>query len=65
MKNPKYITSVDRIESLSEDERNTLREVTDRFAFRSNEYYLSLIDWDDPEDPIRKIIIPEDRKSVV
>ena len=62
MKNPKYITSVDRIESLSEDERNTLREVTDRFAFRSNEYYLSLIDWDDPEDPIRKIIIPDTRE---
>lgn len=62
MKNPKYITSVDRIESLSENERNTLREVTDRFAFRSNEYYLSLIDWDDPEDPIRKIIIPDTRE---
>lgn len=62
MKNPKYITSVDRIESLSENERNTLREVTKRFAFRSNDYYLSLIDWDDPEDPIRKIIIPDTRE---
>lgn len=62
MKNPKYITSVDRIERLSEVERNILREVTDRFAFRSNEYYLSLIDWDDPEDPIRKIIIPDTRE---
>ncbi|KQC11071.1 MAG: radical SAM protein [Methanolinea sp. SDB] len=62
MRNPKYITSVDRIENLSENERNKLREVTERFAFRSNEYYLSLIDWDDPEDPIRKIIIPDTRE---
>lgn len=62
MKNPKYITSVDRIEGLSEKEKEKLREVTGKFAFRSNEYYLSLIDWNDPEDPIRKIIIPDPRE---
>ena len=32
--------------------------VTARFAFRANDYYLSLIDWDDPADPIRRLIIP-------
>lgn len=62
MKSPKYVTSVDRIENLSENERKSLREVTEKFAFRSNEYYLSLIDWDDPDDPIRKIIIPDPRE---
>jgi len=35
-----------------------LKKVTEQFAFRSNDYYLSLIDWDDPNDPIRQIIIP-------
>ncbi len=30
-----------------------------RFAFRSNNYYLSLIDWEDEKDPIRRIIIPQ------
>ncbi|HUU75149.1 MAG TPA: KamA family radical SAM protein [Methanoregulaceae archaeon] len=62
MKNPKYITSIDRITDLSDYERDDLREVTDKFAFRSNEYYISLIDWDDPEDPIKKIIIPDRRE---
>ena len=35
-----------------------MKKVTERFAFRSNDYYLSLIDWNDPDDPIRQIIIP-------
>ena len=26
--------------------------------FRANDYYLNLIDWDDPSDPIRQLIIP-------
>ncbi len=33
--------------------------MTDRFPFRTNDYYLSLIDWNDPEDPIRRVIIPD------
>lgn len=36
----------------------SLETVEKKFAFRSNEYYLSLIDWDDPDDPIRRIVIP-------
>ncbi len=35
-----------------------LKKVEDKFAFRANEYYLSLINWDNPEDPIKRIIIP-------
>jgi KamA family protein len=27
-------------------------------AFRATDYYLSLIDWSDPDDPIRRIIVP-------
>lgn len=33
-------------------------EVVARFAFRANDYYTSLIDWDDPFDPIRKLVVP-------
>ncbi len=29
-----------------------------RFAFRATDYYLTLIDWDDPSDPIRRLIVP-------
>lgn len=43
---------------MSESEKEKLKEVTDRFVFRVNSYYLSLINWDDPKDPIRKLVIP-------
>jgi len=36
-----------------------LKQVTEKFPFYANDYYLSLIDWDDPDDPIRRIIIPQ------
>jgi len=50
------------LEQLSEQEKLDAKKVTDKFAFRSNDYYLSLIDWDDPDDPIRTIIIPHTRE---
>jgi len=55
----KYLTQIDQLEWLNEAEKAKLKPVTDKFSFRCNEYYLSLIDWDDPDDPIRKIIIPD------
>jgi len=54
----KYVTKIEQLEQLSQQERAELKKVTEQFAFRSNDYYLSLIDWDDPNDPIRQIIIP-------
>jgi lysine 2,3-aminomutase len=54
----KYITRIEQVEQLSEQQRAGLKEITRHFAFRSNDYYLSLIDWDDPCDPIRQIVIP-------
>jgi lysine 2,3-aminomutase len=56
---PKYITGLDQVAQLGEDERRALESVQNEFAFRTNEYYMSLIDWDDPDDPIRKIAIPD------
>jgi len=55
----KYLTKLEQIEKLSEQEKAELKKVTDRFPFRGNDYYLSLIDWDDPKDPIRTVIIPK------
>jgi len=57
--NPNYIVSLDKVAPLRDEERAALRQVTDTFAFRSNEYYLSLIDWEDRNDPIRRLIIPD------
>ncbi len=62
MKNPKYLISLDQLKRLALKERIRLEEVTRKFAFRTNEYYASLIDWDEPEDPIRKIVIPDTRE---
>lgn len=58
MKLPSYITKLEKIEGIPEHELARLQDVTQTFAFRSNDYYLSLIDWNDPDDPIRRIIIP-------
>lgn len=56
---PHYQTRLAHLPELSEAEQESLHPVVERFAFRANEYYSSLINWDDPEDPIRRIIIPE------
>ena len=60
--NVKYLTKIEQLEHLNPQERVELKKVTDEFAFRSNDYYLSLIDWDDPNDPIRQIVIPHTRE---
>jgi len=57
-KNPKYITRIEKIDELELRERRELKKVTDKFAFRTNSYYQRLINWDDPNDPLRRIIIP-------
>ena len=54
----RYITDLDGVEGLTEGERQRLRPVAERYAFLVNDYYLSLIDWSDPDDPIRQLIIP-------
>ncbi|MEN6574798.1 MAG: KamA family radical SAM protein [Phycisphaerales bacterium] len=56
---PRHVTRVDQIERLSEQEKSALGKVSQRFAFHSNDYYLSLIDWEDPNDPIRRAIVPD------
>ncbi|HEX8148207.1 MAG TPA: KamA family radical SAM protein [Pyrinomonadaceae bacterium] len=58
MKNPSYITDIKRVAELTAEEQGALGPVGERFVFRSNTYYHGLIDWDDPDDPIRRIIIP-------
>jgi lysine 2,3-aminomutase len=54
----KYLTKIEQLEQLSQTQKTELKRVTEKFAFRSNDYYLSLIDWNDPNDPIRTLIVP-------
>jgi lysine 2,3-aminomutase len=56
----RYRTDLSQIPQLSEAEQERLRPVTDEYVFRISEYYLSLIDWNDPDDPIRRIVIPSE-----
>ena len=53
-----FVTDVDHLHALPEGEREQLRRVSARFDFRVSEYYLDLIDWTDPADPLRALIIP-------
>lgn len=57
-KYPTYITKINKIPQLRSDEKEILKQVTEKYAFRTNSYYQSLINWDDPDDPIRRLIIP-------
>ena len=60
MAQPKYITDIDKLAAIPEDERKRLKRITEKFVFRVNDYYLNLIDWNDPDDPIRKLVIPNE-----
>jgi len=55
----KCYAGIENIPQLSAQEKLFLRRVTDKYPFRANSYYLGLIDWDDPFDPIRRLIIPD------
>ena len=43
---------------LSSDEKEQLEQVVKIHPMRVSPYYLSLIDWNDPHDPIRKMALP-------
>ncbi|MEN6443058.1 MAG: KamA family radical SAM protein [Methanoregula sp.] len=61
----KYLSTIDELDNLvgfTPRERNDMEKVCEKFPFRANEYYLSLIDWKDRDDPIRKIVIPDLRE---
>jgi len=63
--NPKYLHSIDELDNfvgLTPKEREEMEVVTQTFPFRANEYYLSLIDWKDGRDPLRRIVVPDPRE---
>lgn len=58
----KYIRDIDKIQNIPEHEREKLKKVAERYVFRANDYYLGLINWDDPNDPIKQLIIPREEE---
>lgn len=59
MSRTRYITKLEQVPELGPAERAALAPVAERFLFRSNDYYQGLIDWNDPADPIRRIVMPD------
>lgn len=55
----RYYTHLSQLAELSEQDRRRLEPVAERYPFRLNSYYARLIDWDDPNDPLRRIVIPD------
>ena len=51
-------TKLRQIKELPLETVNKLQKVEELYPFKANEYYLSLINWEDPDDPIKKLIIP-------
>ncbi len=56
---PKLISKLDSLQTLSTEEKEKLKKVTKIYPFRANDYYLSLINWKNENDPIKKLIIPD------
>ncbi len=54
----RYIRSASQVQGLPASAAAVLEEVSKKYVFRANDYYLGLIDWDDPADPIRQLVIP-------
>ncbi|MGD2135902.1 MAG: KamA family radical SAM protein [Gemmatimonadales bacterium] len=56
----RYITHLSKLDGLSAEEKRRLEPVAQRYVFRLNEYYHDLIDWDDPDDPLRHLVVPRE-----
>jgi lysine 2,3-aminomutase len=62
------ITSVEQLADnlqLSPEDFADLRQVVDLHPINIPRYYLNLIDWGDPQDPIRKLCIPQCEELIV
>ena len=45
--------------NIPQEVKQVIEQVSGRYRFQASKYYLSLIDWDNPEDPIRRLIVPD------
>jgi KamA family protein len=54
----RYITHLSKLDGLTDEERRRLAPVAERYVFRLNDYYKDLINWDDPNDPLRRLVVP-------
>lgn len=62
-KNLKSVEHLQQYLNLSEKEKQKLGEILERFPLSITPYYLSLIDFEDENDPIRKMAIPSIKEA--
>ncbi len=58
----KYYTVLSQVPNIPNDYLKKVEEVCEKFRFKAHEHYLGLINWDDPNDPIKRIIIPQEHE---
>ena len=57
--NPKFINKAENLpKETPQQVLDDIKKVSKTYQFRTNSYYQSLINWDDPDDPIKRLIIP-------
>ncbi|RJS72038.1 MAG: KamA family radical SAM protein [Candidatus Syntrophoarchaeum sp. WYZ-LMO15] len=64
----KNISTIEELKEhvkLSPREEKQLRKVIERHPMSISRYYLSLIDWTDPDDPIRRMAVPRSEELVL
>jgi len=55
-------TRPEGVPGICESDASSLERVMARYPFRATPYYLSLIDWEDPADPVRLQCLPDARE---
>lgn len=55
----RYVRDLSQVREIPPEARVHLDRVAAQYKFRANDYYLQLVDWSDPADPIRRIVVPE------
>jgi lysine 2,3-aminomutase len=64
MEKVKYFGDIRKVAGIKPEDFGKLESVANKFAFRSNDYYSSLINWNDPDDPIKRLIIPDEDEMI-
>ena len=55
-----HYNAVGQVPELAQIANPSLAVVADLYHFRANDYYTRLINWDDPADPLRRMIVPDE-----
>jgi KamA family protein len=56
----RHITDLSKLDGIPADERRRLEPVAKQYVFRLNSYYERLIDWKNPNDPLRRLVVPSE-----